>query len=144
MPKLNFNVPFLTETGEPVTQIRSDKKKLKIDERTGQGTPEVCRDEQGNAIQDDVLIKDMLARILNAGFEGDDKVSFSDKAKRGKLARKIVSSSTANYRTEELNIIQELSAKAASTALITQIDEIINGKDEEPGEVIPSESSAKS
>lgn len=129
MPKINFNIPLLTETGEEVTRPVTLKKKLKPGAK-GQIEQQYETDADGHIVLEPVRIKDLVVQILAAPYEGDEKVSFSDRAKRGKLARKVATSSTANYRTEELNAIQELAAKAGSTTLLAQIDDLINGPDE--------------
>lgn len=129
MPKVNFNVPFVNELGQPVTQIKVDNKKLKFNSN-GQPVPEFVIDEEGNAVQDTIMIKDMIVKILLQGFEGDDKLSFSERAKRGKLARKVQTSSSANYAAAQLTSIEELAAKSASTILIAQLDDLINGSDD--------------
>jgi hypothetical protein len=111
-----------------VKTVRYAKDKAKTGP-TGQIVPTVVMDDEGSAVLDAVVVKDLVAQILNTSYQGDDQLSFADRALRGKLARKVSTSSSANYRTEELALIQELSAKAGSVILITQIDDIINGPD---------------
>lgn len=130
MPKINFNVPFVDETGVVVTQPKINPKKTRISP-DGRQIPHVEMDAENNAILETVIIKDQLVKILNMPYEGDDKLPFGDRVKRGKLARKISTSSTANYTVNELNMIQELSAKTSSTVFLTQLDEIINGVSED-------------
>lgn len=143
MPKINFNVPFVNETGEVVQQVKFDNKKLKVNQQ-GQASATMVLDTEGNAVQEPVLIKDMLVRILSTNFEGDEKLPFGDRVRRGKLARKIATSSSASYRNEDLATIQELSAKIGSTALLAQLSDLIDGPDDvvDPPEAESSEKAA--
>lgn len=129
MPKINFNVPFINELGEPITQIKTDPKKLKI-QPNGQALPEVQLDENGNAQQEPIMVKDLVARILNMNHVGDESVAFDDKVKRGKLARKIQAVGTQNYPAEEIAIIRDLSARAGTTVLIAQLDDLLAGEND--------------
>lgn len=140
MAKINFNTPFLNENGEPILKAKLDGKKVK-QAPDGRMIPIALTNEDGTVAQEPIHIKDMLHSILMAPFEGDDKVPFGERAKRGKLARKIVTSSTANYRTEELTTIQELTAKIGSTALVSQLDDLINGVEEKTAN--PTETDGK-
>jgi len=123
MPKINFNVPFLNEKGEPIKQLKVDPDKIKI-AANGQAMPAVESDADGNAILEIIYVKDLLAKVLNMTFEGDAKTSFSDRAKRGKLARKIQTNSSVNYTDAEIEIIQDLCAKSGSTILLAQLDDL--------------------
>jgi hypothetical protein len=129
MPKINFNVPLLSETGETVQQVKTNPKKQKLNAQGGL-QPEVVVDAEGFVVLEDVTVKDILLKVLGAPYQGDEAVPFGERAKRGKLARKIATSNTANYRTEELTTIQDLSAKVGSTPLLAQLDDLINGVEE--------------
>lgn len=129
MPKINFNVPFINELGETVMQTKIDAKKVKVNS-DGRQVPQIVTNDDGTVVQEPVQVKDMLLKILTMPFEGDEKVPFGDRAKRGKLARKVMTSSSANYTLPQLTVIQELAGKAGSTTLIAQLDDLINGSDE--------------
>jgi hypothetical protein len=141
MPKINFNTPFINENGDQVMQAKVDVKKAKLSPQ-GVQIPHIVTNEDGTVVQDAVLVKDMLVKILTLNFENDDKISFGDRAKRGKLARKIMTSSTANYTVPQLTIIQELSAKAGSTTLLAQLDDLINGSGDGEEETSSQDNSA--
>lgn len=143
MPKLNFNTPFMNEEGKAVMKLRTDDSRIKVDPQTGNATPHVETDENGVAIQDPTMIKDMLVKILTRGYVGDDQKPFEEKAARGKLARKIANNSTVHYTYKEIGIIKEFAARAGSTTLITQLGDIIDGKsDDAAGEVETDEKTA--
>jgi hypothetical protein len=130
MPKINFDVQLVTETGESVTRPKIDNRKIKV-QANGNAQAEILKDLDGNVVLENVMVKDLLTQILSAAYPGDDQIPFQDRVKRGKLARKIATSKEANYRTEELAIIEDLSSKVASTALITQLDGLMNGVEDE-------------
>lgn len=134
MPRLNFNVPFLDETGEPIMQPKLDKKATE----KNNGAAVFEKDADGNNITEPVTVKSMLVRVLMTQFDGDKDLDFETKAKRGKLLRRIQNSSEVNYKPEELTVIQLLVAKAQTNVLfVAQVDDIINsetpyfGKEEE-------------
>lgn len=131
MPKINFNVPFINELGEPVQQTKTDPKKTKVDAASGRQIPHIVTNDDGTVMMETVMVKDQLVKILTMPFEGDEKLPFGDRVKRGKLARKVMTSSTANYRTEELTTIKELSARIGSVTLLTQLDALIEGNEPE-------------
>ncbi len=138
--KINFNTPLINENGLPVMRMKTHKDKYKINQN-GQPTPELVLDAEGQPVQEEVMVREVLVQVLNHAHDGDSLIDFSKRAKRGKLARKISTSSTANYRTEDLQTIQELSAKVGSTALLAQLDDLINGVDESEA---PESAEAKS
>ncbi len=134
MPKINFNVPFIGEDGEPVTKIKIEKKKIKVGPK-GETVPTVITDSDGNAKMEPVQVKDLLVQILNGSYQGDEALPFGDRVKRGKLAKKVAGNSTANYTVEELGVITEFSAKAGATPLLVQLDELINGDEKAANDV---------
>lgn len=128
MPKINFNVPFTNETGETIRRPAFDKTKTKAG-ANGTLQQQVIMDAENNVVMEDVQVRDMLIQILSNAYQGDEALPFADRVKRGKLARKVATSNEANYRTEELTIIQDLSAKSGSTTFLAQLDDLINGED---------------
>lgn len=146
MAKINFNVPLLNEKGEEVQRVKMDQKKLKKNEQ-GQLVAQTVFDKDGTAVLETVYMRDMLVQILSTPFEGDEKVPFGDRVKRGKLCRKVATSSTANYNPKEISTIEDLSAKIGSTALLTQLDVLINGDADESdvaeGEAAEAENTKK-
>lgn len=127
--KIDFNVPFITETGDIVRRPAIDKTKSKMDQN-GNLTPVHVVDADGLVVQEPVLVRELIAQVLNASYEGDEKLEFPVRAARGRLARKVSDGSKGslkNYTTEELNTIKTLVAKVGSTPLITQLDDLIEG-----------------
>lgn len=127
MSKINFNVSFRDVNGEPIREAATNKEKQRVN--NGQLIPEVIVDEEGNVVFEDISFKQVVQSILLAPYQGDENLPFGDRVKRGKLAKKVASSSTANYRPEELVMITELAAKSKATLVLLQLDELINGDD---------------
>ena len=128
MPNINFNVPFLNEKGEPIMRIKTDATKIRI-QPDGQARPAVCLQDDGlTAVQEVTMVKEPLAHILNMPFPGDDKVPFADKAKRGKLARKIQAEGEIHYTDAEVAIIRDLTEKSGTTVLLAQLDDLLIGE----------------
>jgi hypothetical protein len=126
MPHINFNVPFVNESGEPIMQVKLDQKNLKIG-ANGQATAFPLVDAEGNVQQEPASVRDHLVRILNRAYPGDDAVSMADKATRGKLARKVQNNNSCHYSDKEIAIIEEFAGKAATTTLAAQLDDLIHG-----------------
>lgn len=126
MPKINFNVPFLNESGLFVMRVKVDEKQTKVDAH-GNGFPKIVTDEEGHAIQEPTTIREMLIKILHKQYAGDEQLPFKDRAMRGKLARKVANKDETHYSDKELEIIEELSSKAGSTMLLAQLDDLIHG-----------------
>lgn len=83
---------------------------------------------------ENVMVNDMLVQVLDSAFEGDNNLPFPDRAKRGKLSRKVADTtkgSLKNYSIEELAVIKELTAKIGASTLIAQLDDIIEGEQAE-------------
>jgi len=129
MPKINFNVPFFNELNEPVTQIKTDNKKAKFNPKDGSPIPHIVTDENGDVVLENIIVRDLLVKILNQSYSGDDLLQFDERVKRAKLAKKIQDNNSVNYSVAELEMIQSFSAKSASTILLGQIDELINGEE---------------
>lgn len=141
MPKINFNTPFLNEAGDPVMKVKVDEKKTKF-AADGRAIPHIVTDEEGNAIQEASLLKDMLVAVLHRGFPGDESLAFDEKARRGKLARKIARNSSAHYTDKEIELIKELTARAGSTMMIAHIDDLVNDTPKAPQEKTEEKSAA--
>lgn len=127
MTKINFNVPFRDVNGEPIREAVTNKEKQRVN--NGQLIPEVIVDEEGNVVFEEISFKQVVQSILLAPYQGDENLPFGDRVKRGKLAKKVATSSTANYRPEELVMITELAAKSKATLVLLQLDELINDED---------------
>lgn len=134
MPKINFNVPLTDVTGEIVNQPVIDKTRTLI-APNGQPYHPNKLDEDNKPMMQPVLIKDMVARVLNSPLKDDDKLERDAKVNRGRLARKVVSNSTANYTIDQVKIIQDLCATISSIEFLTQLDDIINGEPKASEEV---------
>lgn len=126
MPKINFSVPYLNSAGAPIMRPKTDESKLKTDEQ-GSISATLVKDENGELVQEQVLVRDMLVSILQRGYVGDDKLPFEERSKRGKLARKIQNNNSASYNDNEIKVIEEFSAKAGTTMLLAQLDDMIHG-----------------
>lgn len=125
MPRLNFNVPYLNEKGDPIMQPKIDKEKTE----KNNGATVFEKDVDGNNITEPVLIKDMLVRVMMSHFDGDKDMDFDNKSKRGKLIRRIQNSDEVNYKDDELEIIKTLVAKSnTNVLLVAQVDDIINSE----------------
>lgn len=135
MAKINFNTPLFDEEGQPQMRAKTDPKSKKYDSN-GNFTVDLLKDEAGNLVYEGVMVKDVLYKMLRAHFAGDEKIEYGEKVKRDRLARKIATSSTANYRQEEIKMLEEFAARAGGIAFIGQFDDIVNGTEsqEEPTE----------
>lgn len=137
MPKIDFNVPFIDETGQAVRKPKIDKSKTRVGQN-GQLFNIPVTDAEGFVEYEDVLLKDILATAINSNVEGDDKMTYPERVLRGKLARKLSDSSKGslkNYSTEQLLMIKDTVTRAqGSPALAAQIEELIEGNSEELAE----------
>lgn len=130
MPKINFNVPFLNEKGEPVKRGKVDPDKITALPDGRMQMPFMVED--GNIVMEDVPLRDLIVQTLTHYFAEDSNLSFQERAKRGKLAKKVQNNDAINYTAEELLTIQQMAAKASvSVAFIEQLDAIINPSAEE-------------
>lgn len=134
MSKINFNVPFLNESGQEIHRPITNEKKLRYTP-DGRAVPEVQKDAEGFAVLKVITVREMLVQILTTPLKGDEAVSYSDKVRRGKLARKIETSNTANYTPKDLAMIEELASQMASVTLLAQIDDLLNGPETEEKEM---------
>ena len=130
--KINFNVPVLDEEGNPSYEVATDRKNMKLD-ATGKLSAPYMRDpnDPTKPLMKEVTVKELLYKMLNNKSELEESGSFSEQAKRNKLARKIATSSTANYRTEELELIKKVSGLYASYELVGQLEDLIEGSGKE-------------
>ena len=128
MTKINFNVPFRDLNGEPIREAKTNKEKQRLN-ANGQMVPDVIVDENENIVFEEISFKQVVQSILLAPYQGDENLEFGVRVKRGKLAKKVATSSTANYRPEELVMITELAAKSKATLVLLQLDELINGEE---------------
>lgn len=143
--KVNFNVPLIDIDGTPVEEAKIDYKNL-TPNKEGVAAPKVVTDEEGKVIYEPVTLKTIVINILLRGYEGDDKLPGSERLARGKLADKVSRKNNVNYSTKELELIQTLAARSASTLQLQRLDQLINGDDEqgeaEPGQVAGEEAAA--
>ncbi len=131
MAKYNFNVALLDSKGEPQKKVKLDTSKVRPGSQPGHVMREVVKDKKGMVVMETIVLKDVLAEVVNGSY-ADEKLTHADKVRRGKLVRKLSTSSTANYRADDLETIQELLVKSEATpTIIAQVDEIINGEDPE-------------
>lgn len=140
MPKINFNTPYLDFTGEPVLQPKFNKSKGKFGDN-GQFTFEPVRDENGDLVLETMNLRNIVAETLLQPYPGDESMDFSERAIRGKLARKIMNSSTANYRDKDIAMIKDLAGRSKATLVLAQLDLLINGEDEDYA-IAPAETPA--
>lgn len=124
MPKVNFNTPFVDINGEPVKEAKVDTTKARKGDKGGI-EHDLKVDENGEVVYEVLNFKSILSNTLLSPYPGDENVPYCDRVKRGKLAKKIVSSSTANYRQEEIDMLRELVAKSKSTLVLLQFDELL-------------------
>lgn len=151
--KLNLNVPLVGLNNDPIEQPKKNKRGDEIiteDRLDKHGKPIFERDEKGNVIFDKnekgepveprieqqevyeiVQLKDVIGNAVGNRYESDKDVNYSPFLQRGKLAKKIVNSSTANYTHDDIKTIEEYIAMNCGTIVAAQFDEILNGKDEE-------------
>lgn len=127
--KINFNVPFLDVNGQPVTQNKIDPKKSKMGPNGPM--PHFITDKEGNIEQEEVTMRAIVVEALLQPYPDDENVKFEEKQKRGKLARKVQTSSTAKYNEKETLLIKELAARSKSTLVLLQLSDLIDGNDEE-------------
>lgn len=132
MAKLNFNVPVLEDDGTEAKRAKTDKDNLKINAQ-GQIYAPFIKTGEGAPVMETIQVKELLQAALNAKSEDDTKISFGDQVRKNRLVRKIVSSSTANYRTEELEMIKSAAGKYGSVSLIGQLEDIIEGTEAKDG-----------
>jgi hypothetical protein len=127
MPSINFNVEFKDVKGAVVLEPVVDNENFEVDEK-GQRISIAKIDDSGKPIMKPVVVRDLVANLLLANYQGDESLPFTDRAKRGYIAQKVINNEAVNYTTEELSLIQSLAAKSRSTLVLFQLDKIINGE----------------
>lgn len=133
MPHINFNTPFVNELGEPVQKVKMNNKNLKIGPNGQPMVLPIC-DQDGNVEQETAIVRDFLVSMLTRQYPGDESVSMQDKAKRGKLARKVQNNNSVHYTDKEIDIIVELAGRGATTTLAAQLEDLISGVKSEGSE----------
>jgi hypothetical protein len=83
-------------------------------------------DADGKAVQ----LKTTIANVLTIDQEGEN-LSFEEKDKRYKLARRIVKGGTIKLTMEEVNTIRKLTAQKMSTLVVGQISEALDADEPE-------------
>jgi hypothetical protein len=127
MPKINFNVTFVNEVGEPIQRVKFEIKKIKVGE-DGQAAPKPVVDEEGFAVHENVPVKELLVQILQMPYPDDKDQSFEERAKRGKLAQKIANNNSASYNENDIALIEEYAKRNASTPLLAQLSDLLLGE----------------
>lgn len=132
MAKYNFNVALLDEKGNPQQKVKLDNAKMKEGDRPGLLRREVIKDEDGNAVMENIILKDVLCGIINSTYPGEENLTQAERVRRGRLVRKLATSSTANYRADDIQTIEELLVKSnASPTIVAQVQDIVHGIDPE-------------
>lgn len=129
--KVNFNVPVVKSSGGELKVVKYDRSQARVGPE-GQLVYEPIISEDGFVIYEPVMIAKMVQQILDGAYDHDDKVKREDRILRGKLSRKIaknINTDVAEYSAAEVTLILDLAARSASTEVLTQLDEIINGID---------------
>lgn len=125
MALINFNVAFHDINGKTVMEPAHDKDAFVLD-ATGNRVPKPLVDENGQPVLKAVFMRELIANLLLAHYQGDENLPFDERVKRGQLARKVNNSDAVNYRNDELLMIQNLAAKSRSTIVLLAIDDLIN------------------
>jgi len=132
--KIDFNVALINENGEVVTQYKPDPEKTTVDAQ-GRVSQAAAADAEGNPIKEPVLLSGILTQLVNTTFPDDSIMTYSDRVKRGKLARKVADKtkgSLKNYSTEEVSLLKLLLEKGQATPLLAiQFEDIVEGVDAE-------------
>ncbi len=114
--KIDFNKPFISDSGNPSTRQKLDTSKQKM-LPDGKIVPEMIVDKDGYIQLEPLSIGMFLSGVLNANYEGDQAIPFNDRVRRGKLARKVgdvTNGSLKNYSPDEIMMIKEYAGKGGS------------------------------
>lgn len=107
--KINFNVNIVDVYGEELKEKITDPK-------------------TGLESEEEIRLKKVIVDLLLQPYEGDDKLSGSERLERSRLAEKVALSSTATYTAKELEIIETLAAKSRPTIVLFNIARAITGE----------------
>lgn len=129
MTKLNFNVPYLDEKGDPVQNVKREKKN-QFDDKGNVYNP-IMKDANNNPVMETMTVREMISKTLRGNYAGDEAIAFGEKVKREKLARKLLTSSTANYRDVDTIMIKDYVAKGGNVLLAGQVEDIIEPPSDE-------------
>lgn len=141
---MNLNVVLKGLDGEPIEQLKRDKRGKPVTEPVldDDGKPVPSVDDKGNVVPgkfdkqnvwEQVFLKDVIGNAIGNRYEELDKeADYAVMQNRGKLARKIISSSTTKYTPDEMKTIEEFIGSHCGPIVAAHYDEIKNG--DEPNE----------